>query len=162
MLQPERERDEQQFSPTKTKSTGEPYKPMVMICSTEALVARAQGVNNRKEKPSLSSTCRFCDGYHWSDECPRYTTMDARKQRTKGCCYICLREGHNASECLKRVSRCYYCRQQYHHHRSLCPQKFGKTHRESAKLAEEMPMEDGPVHTEKSYLFRGNGLNADC
>ena len=47
-----RERDEQQFSPTKTESTGEPYKPMVMICSTEALVAGAQGVNNRKEKPS--------------------------------------------------------------------------------------------------------------
>lgn len=150
-----RERAEQQFSPTKSESTGEPYKPMIMVSSAEALVAGAQGVSNRKEKPTLSSRCRFCDGYHWSDECPRYTTMDARKQRIKGCCYLCLRDGHNASECLKRGSRCYYCKQQNHHHRSLCPQRFGPTHRESAKLAEEIPMEDGLVHTENSLISSG-------
>lgn len=87
-----RERAEQQFSPTKSESTGEPYKPMIMVSSAEALVAGAQGVSNRKEKPTLSSRCRFCDGYHWCDECPRYTTMDVRKQRIKGCCYLCLRD----------------------------------------------------------------------
>ena len=131
-----RERAEQQYSPAKTEHSGEPYKPMVMVSSAEALMARAQGINNRnKERPMFSSRCRFGDGYHWSDECPKYTTMDSRKQRVKGCCYICLKDGHNASDCLKRDSRCYYCKQLFHHHRSLSseirnkPQRIGKTGR---------------------------------
>ena len=150
-----RERAEQQFSPTKTESTGEPFKPMVMVSSAEALMTGAHGGNNRKERPTFSSRCRFCDGYHWSDECPKYTTMDSRKQRIKGCCFICLKDGHNASECLKRGSRCYYCRQMNHHHRSLCPQKFGIPYRESAKLADEIPIEDGQVNTENSLISSG-------
>ena len=151
-----RERAEQQFCAAKTESTGEPYKPMVMVSSAEALMARAQGVNNRKERTTLSTRCHFCDGYHWSDECPKYTTMESRKQRIKGCCYICLRDGHNANECLKRDSKCYFCKQINHHHRSLCPQKFGTlTHRESAKLADEMPTEDGLVNTENSLISSG-------
>ena len=41
------------------------------------------------------------------------------------------------------------------------------THRESAKLADEMPTADGLVHTEtqhrkQPYFVGGNGLNADC
>ena len=130
--------------------------PMVMVSSAEALMARAQRVNNRKERTILSTRCRFCDGYHWSDECPKYPTMESRKQRIKGCCYICLRDGHNANECLKRDSKCYFSKQINHHHRSLCPQKFGTlTHRESAKLADEMPTEDGLVNTENSLISSG-------
>ena len=41
-----RERAEEQFCTAKTEFTGEPYKPMVMVSSAEALMARAQGVNN--------------------------------------------------------------------------------------------------------------------
>ena len=147
-----RERAEQQFNTTKTESTGEPCKPMIMVSSAEALMARSQGVNNHKDRTTLSTRCRFCDAYHWSDECPKYTTMESRKQRIKGCCYICLRDGHNASECFKRDSKCYYCRQINHHHRSLCPQKFGTTHRESAKLADEIPIEDRLINTENSLI----------
>ena len=67
-----RERAEQQYFPAKAKPSGETYKPMVMVSSAEALMARAQSVNNRnKEKPTFSTRCRFCDGYHWSDECPK-------------------------------------------------------------------------------------------
>ena len=150
-----RERAEQQFNTTKTESTGEPCKPMIMVSSAEALMARSQGVNNHKDRTTLSTRCRFCDAYHWSDECPKYTTMESRKQRIKGCCYICLRDGHNASECFKRDSKCYYCRQINHHHRSLCPQKFGTTHRESAKLADEIPIEDGLINTENSLISSG-------
>ena len=129
---------------------------MVMVSSAEALMARAQGVNNQKERTTLSTRCRFCDGYHWSNECPKYTTMESRKQIIKGCCYICLRDGHNASECLKRDSKCYFCKQINHHHRSLCPQKYGTlTHRESAKLADEIPTEDGLVNTENSLISSG-------
>ena len=97
-----RERAEQQFNTTKTDSTEEPCKPMIMVSSAEALMERSQGVNNRKDRTTLSSRCRFFYAYHRSDECPKYTTMESRKQRIKGCCYICLRDGHNASEYFKK------------------------------------------------------------
>ena len=152
-----RERAEQNFGACKIESTEESsYKPMVMVSSAETLMAGAQRASNRMERKTLSSRCRFCDGYHWSDECPKYTTMEARKQRIKGSCYICLREGHNANDCLKQGTRCYFCKQMNHHHRSLCPQKFGTPHRESAKLAEEMPMQsDETVNTENSLISSG-------
>ena len=73
----------------------------------------------------------------------------------KGCCYICLGDGHNASECFKRDSKCYYCRQINHHNRSLCPQKFGTTHRESSKLADEIPIEDGLINIENRLISSG-------
>ena len=81
--------------------------------------------------------------------------MESRKQRIKGCCYICLRDGHNANECLKRDSKCYFCKKIYHHHRSLCPRKFGTSHRESAKLADEIQIDDGLVNTENSLISSG-------
>ena len=60
---------------------------MIMVSSAKALMARYQGVNNRKDRATLSTRCRFCDAYHWSDECPKYTTMESRKQRIQDCCY---------------------------------------------------------------------------
>ena len=126
---------------------------MVMVSSAEALMARAQGVNDRKERTTHSTRCRFCGGYHWSDECQKCTTMGSRKQRINGCCYICLRDGHNASECLKWESKCYFCKQINHYHRSRCPQKFDTTHRESAKLADEIPIENGLVNTERKSIL---------
>ena len=104
-----RERAEQNFSTGKTELTEEShYKPMVTVSSAETLMAGAQRANNRMERKTLSSRCRFCDGYHWSDECQKYTTMAARKQRIKGSCYICLREGHNANDCLKQGTKCLF------------------------------------------------------
>ena len=152
-----RERAEQNFSTGKTELTEEShYKPMVTVSSAETLMAGAQRANNRMERKTLSSRCRVCDGYHWSDECQKYTTMAARKQRIKGSCYICLREGHNANDCLKQGTKCYFCKQLNHHHRSLCPQKFGTPHRESAKLADEMPVQpDESVNTENSLISSG-------
>ena len=81
--------------------------------------------------------------------------MDSKKQRIKECCYICLRDGQDANDCLKRDSRCYYCKQLFHHHRSLCPQKFRTSHRESAKLGDEVPTEDGIEYTESSLISSG-------
>lgn len=150
-----RERAEQQSGSGKIESTGQSYTPMVMVNSAEALVAGAQGFGNRKERKTFSTKCRFCDGYHWSDECPKYTTMESRKQRIKGSCYICLRDGHNANDCLKRGTKCYYCRQPDHHHRSLCPQKFGTPHRESTNLADEMSLQNETINTENSLISSG-------
>ena len=103
----------------------------------------------------MLSSCRFCDDHHWSDECPNYTTMESRKQRMKDSCYFCLKDGRNANDCLKRGVKCYYCRQLIHHHRSLCPQKLGTPHRESAKLAEELFIQDETLYTDNSLISSG-------
>ena len=82
--------------------------------TAEALVAGA--------KPAQVK-CVFCEQDHWSDECKKYPTMDTRKEKIRGRCFICLSKYHLIRECV--VNRpCYYCNQRRNHHRSLCPDKF--------------------------------------
>ena len=146
-----RERAEQQFGTGKGEITGDSNKSMVS--SAEALVVGTQAVAGKGEMKS-SKKCRFCDAQHWSDECIKYPTTETRKQRIKGCCYICLKPRHNATDCPKRVS-CFYCGKRNHHHRSLCPQKFSTVHREQANLAEETELQDEELNTENSLISSG-------
>ena len=74
----------------------------------------------------------------------------------KGCCFKCLRQGHGAKFFPKRVV-CAHCNKWNHHHRSLCPQKFGTAANEQANLAEEIEPEeietkDEDPHTENSLI----------
>ena len=64
----------------------------------------AQAVGNKVEKKKFSTNCRFCDALHWSDECTKYITAKTRKQRIKGSCHICLKQGHIANDCPNRIS----------------------------------------------------------
>ena len=48
-----------------------------------------------------------------------------------------------------------HSRQLNHHHRSLCPQKFGTPHSESAKLADELSIQDETLNTENSLISSG-------
>ena len=105
------------------------------------------------------ANCRFCNASHWSDECKKYDTTEKRKQKIKGCCFKCLRQGHGAKDCLKRVVFA-QCNKRNHHHRSLCPQKLGTTANEQANLAEEIEPEeietdDEDPHTENSLISSG-------
>ena len=65
--------------------------------------------------------CNFCNGDHWNDECPSFSTVEQRKQLLKklGCCYNCLKRGHIAFECYTKKT-CFFCKRENHHHRSLC------------------------------------------
>ena len=67
--------------------------------------------------------CNFCGGDHWNDDCPDYATVEERKQILKrlGSCFVCLKRGHRAFECLNKKT-CYFCKRENHHHRSLCYQ----------------------------------------
>lgn len=68
-------------------------------------------------------TCKYCNGNHWSDQCLVYPTAQDRKQKIKDSCFLCLREGHIAYNCMSNKT-CFYCQRRHHHHRSLCPKKF--------------------------------------
>ena len=36
--------------------------------------------------------CVYCSKSHWSDECPNHVTLQARKEKLRGCCYNCLKK----------------------------------------------------------------------
>ena len=118
-----REESEEECHTEATGSTPSTSRPL--RSSTEALVA------GQKSLPIQNSNkiCKFCTGQHWSDECGRYTTAEERKQKIKGSCFICMKQGHKVAESgLKK--QCVYCHQWNNHHRSLCQQKFGAINRE--------------------------------
>lgn len=67
--------------------------------------------------------CRYCQQQHWSDECPKYRSIEERKRLLKGSCYKCLKYGHRSDDC-KRGKICVHCNERDSHHRSLCPKRF--------------------------------------
>ena len=149
-----RERAEQTHGGTREETAEVSNKPKVS--SAEALVVGTQAVGGKTER-TVSVQCRFCDANHWSDECNKYDTAEKRKQRIKGCCYRCLKQGLNANDCPKGIT-CAHCNKRNHHHRSLCPKKFGASKREQANLAEEIEPEadeDDEPHTENSMISSG-------
>ena len=118
-----RERAELHVNATKSESAENHESPL--MSSAEALVAGVQATVDRKERMRTHPKCRYCSENHWSDECEKYATIEGRKQKIKGSCYICLNPTHLSSSCRQRV-HCYYCKQWNRHHRSLCPQQFGQ------------------------------------
>ena len=60
------------------------------MSSAEALVADVQATGNRKERMRTHPKCRYCSENHWSDECEKYATIEERKQKIKGSCYMCF------------------------------------------------------------------------
>lgn len=74
------------------------------------------------------TVCTFREDSHWTDECGNYRTIEDRKQRLRGKCFVFLKPGHRSKEC--RVQKtCYHCKQ-HSHHRSLCPKKIPFRQRE--------------------------------
>ncbi|CAC5398796.1 unnamed protein product [Mytilus coruscus] len=88
--------------------------------TAEALVVNG---DDTSQHSSYFDKCRFCQGKHWSDECPKYKTIDERKAHLKGSCYKSLRKTHKSADC-KRGKLCIHCGVLNSHHRSLCPKKF--------------------------------------
>ena len=107
-----RERAEQNHYTAKGETREDYYKSMVS--SAEALIVGSQAVGGKVEN-RFSANCRFCNASHWSDECTKYDTTEKRKQKIKGCCFKCLRQGqgHGTKDCPKRVL-CAYCNKRNH------------------------------------------------
>ena len=72
-----------------------------------------------------TSNCFYCEQPHWSDECHNLSTLQERKEKGKGRCYVCLHPGHVMAKC-KVEKPCYHCKENESHHRSLCPKLFKK------------------------------------
>ena len=134
-----RERAEQQSGVQTIENKTESHKPMITTAEILAAGSRANG--NKRERKKTTRKCRYCDGDHWTDECPRYTTVETRKNKIKGSCYICLKRNHIARVCPKDTT-CIYCRRLNHHHRSLCPKQFSSVRKENSSLTEEVKTED--------------------
>ncbi|XP_060589617.1 uncharacterized protein LOC132744845 [Ruditapes philippinarum] len=66
--------------------------------------------------------------------CTRFATLEERKNRIRGSCYRCLKDGHGIREC-KSNKRCVYCNQFNRHHRSLCPKKYKQTTQEDSQMS---------------------------
>ncbi|XP_056016813.1 uncharacterized protein LOC130053512 [Ostrea edulis] len=104
--------------------------------TAEALMIFTKESKERRNASSAKSpVCIFCNGYHWTDECRKYRTIEDKKQqqRIKGKCYICLRPGHRIKDC-RVVKPCFHCRESRNHHRSQCPKKFPYQRDESTRL----------------------------
>ena len=81
-----RERAKLHVSATKSESAESHERPL--MSSAEALVVGVQATGNRKERMRTHPKCRYCSENHWGDECEKYATIEERKQKIKGSCYI--------------------------------------------------------------------------
>lgn len=104
--------------------------PPPLRSTTEVLMSASTApINNpfksNSERPKRG--CRYCSKNHWTDECTQFSTINSRKSKLKGCCFICLKEGHISRNCPATSYMCVHCKKRRHHHRSLCPEKFSST-----------------------------------
>ena len=109
--------------------------------SAEALMVGTNPKANHVQTRQLANKMYvYCQGNHWSDECPRYQTIIQKKERIKGRCFICFGSQHLLRECPSD-RQCIYCKCAHNHHRSLCPEKFPKGENEAATvISEERPV----------------------
>jgi len=76
----------------------------------------AKGKSSGKQQPKRKLQCLLCSGEHWPSACPQFSEPDKRRQRIGALnrCYICLKEGHRASECSSG-KKCRHCDSPTHH-----------------------------------------------
>ena len=73
----------------------------------------------KQSNQKMNQRCSYCSSGHFSHECIKYKTVNARKDRVMSLrlCFNCLKPGHSSKVC--RSSRtCRTCG--LHHHSSLC------------------------------------------
>ena len=102
-----------------------------------SLKSTAGGLLAGNQKPdSLKPKCIYCSQGHWSDECTKFATLQARKEKLKNSCFKCLQRGHVLKDC-RRNRQCAHC-SKLNHHRSLCPKLFNNGP-QSSNVPPEIP-----------------------
>ena len=109
--------------------------------------------NEESATDRQSRGCFYCQRKdHWSDQCKTYPTVESRKAKIKGNCFICLKPNHLLKDC-KVNKPCFHCQKVGNHHRSLCPKRFS-----SNEESETLAMFADPLmvpETESSLLVSG-------
>ena len=108
------------------------------LVTTRSDAAREEHIDNNRDRNKFTRRtttsfhvadrqqqrkCIYCSKEHWSDECKDYPDIQSRKKQIHGCCYICLKKGHQLRDCSSKRT-CVYCNKERNHHRSLCPKQF--------------------------------------
>ena len=93
--------------------------------STAGELLAGSGGTGPPTRQQSTPKCVFCTQAHWSDECPKHTTLQSRMEKLKGSCFKCLQKGHVMKDCRKQRI-CAHCGKT-NHHRSLCPKLFTNT-----------------------------------
>ena len=109
--------------------------------------------NEESATDSQTRGCFYCQRKdHWSDQCKTYPTVESRKAKIKGNCFICMKPNHLLKDC--KVSKpCFHCQKVGNHLRSLCPKRFS-----SNEESETLAMFTDPLmapETESSLLVSG-------
>ena len=102
--------------PNRLVSRTRPIQPRP---TAEGLLAASSNQSVR----NIQIHCVYCSKSHWSDECSNHVTLQARKEKLRGCCYNCLKRGHTLKDCTKNRA-CAHCGKRKSHHRSLCQKLF--------------------------------------
>ena len=87
-------------------------------------------------------------------------TLESRKERVKGHCFICFSRKHTLCDCPVDKP-CYHCKRRKNHNRSLCPQKFSSD-TESASLAQEDTCSEVNKSWSQLLIWRANELHLYC
>ena len=78
---------------------------------------------SNQQNQSSNQKCSYCSCSHFTNECTKYKTVNARKDRVMALklCFNCLKPGHSSKTCRSnRTCRTYGL----HHHYSLCINPF--------------------------------------
>ena len=128
----------------------------------QSLLANSQA--SKFEKPRR---CWYCRDAHFTDECKKFPTFTVRMEKIGNRCYVCLREGHNATQCPDPRS-CFNCKCKSHH-RSICPDKFHtSSHKGAAMVVSIAPPsthtlvcnnEQGVLQIAPAFLANDKGEN---
>ena len=109
--------------------------------------------NSRNSGPKrVQVKCIYCDQSHWSDECSNCSTLQERREKLKGYCYICLKKGHQSKNCT-RNKICARCGKRNQHHRSLCPNLFVNKNPSPGLSSIEGVVETKPADMTKSNVL---------
>ncbi|XP_065899645.1 uncharacterized protein [Dysidea avara] len=109
--------------------------------------------NNKQYGPrKTQAKCAFCGQPHWSDECSKCITLQERREKLKGSCYICLKRGHMSKNCAKDKI-CAHCGKKNNHHRSLCPTLFPDSSSSSGLSSIEDTVEFQPKEMTKTNVL---------
>ena len=113
--------------------------------------------------------CTYCRGNHTSASCTVVTQISARKQilRKKGKCFVCLRTGHLAANCMKPKKGCPRCN--LNHHISICESKNNSNQvevpdsskgntKDSSKSTSDPPASSGNNQTTSMLINSKNSI----